>query len=366
MNAWRIAGLSLTAVIGVALLWLLGPVLTPFLIAAALAYLFDPMVERLNAWKLPRTLSVLVVMLLMMLMVTVFFLLVIPLMRHEFVLVIERLPAATEWFDKTALPWVVSTFHIDSDKLNLAYIRETFTDYIPAAGDVLKTIAGKVGQGGMAIISLAVNLVMIPVVFFFLLRDWPQIKVGTNNLLPPRWRLVLTPLVHECDSALSEFLRGQLMVMLALAIVYTVGLWMVGLDIALLVGVFAGLASFIPYLGFALGLVLAVVGALLQFADPVMALWVIGVFAVGQVLEGAVFQPLLLGDRIGLHPVAVIFAILAGGQLFGFVGILLALPVAAILLVLLRHALRRYQQSHFYNGDVKTPPAAIETPGDIT
>lgn len=370
MNAWQMTGLSLAGLGVLLLLWLLGPILTPFLIAAALAYLCDPMVERLNSWKLPRTLSVLLVLLFVILLITVFFLLVIPLMRHEFTLIAQRIPTAMQWVDQSVLPWLVQTFNIDGSKLNIAYIRETFADHIPAAGNVLKTIAGKVGQGGVAIIAFVVNLLMVPVVFFFLLRDWPQIKQGTKQLLPQRWREQLTPLTLQCDSALSAFLRGQLMVMMALAVFYTIGLWMVGLDIALLVGVFAGLASFIPYLGFTLGLILAVIGALLQFADPMMALWVVAVFVSGQVLEGVVLQPLLLGDRIGLHPVAVIFAVLAGGQLFGFVGVLLALPAAAILLVLIRHALQRYRATAFYRQQgaelLPNESAASLPPGDIT
>ena len=344
---WAAAIAALTAIV---LIWLLGPILTPFLVGAALAYLCDPMVERLHKWKLPRTLAVLLVLLFVVSIVVLFLVLIVPLMRHEFMLINQRLPNAQIWVEQIAVPWLINTVGLDESKISLSYLRGAFAEHIPAASSVIGMIVGKVGKSGLAIIGFAVNLMLVPVVFFFLLRDWPAIKNGVIAMSPEHIRRRFGPMMQECDEALSAFLRGQLMVMTSLAVFYTVGLWMVGLDIALLVGVFAGLASFIPYLGFGLGLVLAVIGALLQFADPTMAIWVIGVFVAGQLLEGVVLQPLLLGDRIGLHPVAVIFAVLAGGQLFGFIGVLLALPAAAILLVLIKHGLRYYRESSFYRG----------------
>lgn len=350
MSRIQIWGAAIAGLSVVILVWLLGPMLTPFLIGAALAYLCDPMVERLHKWKVPRTLAVLLVLFFVINIVVLFLVLIIPLMRHEFILINQRLPNAQLWVEQTAVPWLVNTVGLDESKISLSYLKETFSAHIPAAGNIIGMIVGKVGKSGLAIIGFVVNLLLVPVVFFFLLRDWPTIKNGVIAMSPEHIRRRFSPMMQECDSALSAFLRGQLMVMTSLAIFYTVGLWIVGLDIALLVGVFAGLASFIPYLGFGLGLVLAVIGALLQFADPTMAIWVIGVFVAGQLLEGIVLQPLLLGDRIGLHPVAVIFAVLAGGQLFGFIGVLLALPAAAVLLVLVKHGLRYYRESSFYRG----------------
>ena len=355
---WRVYGLPLAiSAILVLLIWLLGPMLTPFLVAAALAYFTDPVVEKLQSWKWPRTLAVLTVLLLVVLVFVLFVLLVVPLLQHEIRLIAQRLPGAVGWLEQTVLPWVIEQTGRSDMKLDLDYLRSMLGDQIPQAGTLLARALSTVTSSGLAIFAFLANLLLIPVIFFYLLRDWPLIKSKTAELAPARWRERFTPLLGECDNALAAFVRGQILVMLSLAAYYTLGLMMVGLDVALLVGVLTGLASFIPYLGFSLGLLLALLAALLQFADPVMALWVVAVFVGGQVLEGVVLQPLLLGDRIGLHPVAVIFAVLAGGQLFGFTGVLLALPVAAVLLVLLRHGVVAYRQSRFYQG---------ERSGDIT
>lgn len=348
---WRLYGLPLA--IGLTLLlllWLLAPMLTPFIVAAALAYLLDPVVEKLQRWKWPRTVAVLTVLLVVVLIFTLFLLLVVPLLQHEIRLIAQRLPGAIGWLERVALPWALAKAGRADMTLNLEYLRSVLGDQIPQAGTLIARMLSSVGSSGLAVFGFIANLLLTPVIFFYLLRDWPVIKGHSSTLLPRRWLEQLTPLLGECDNALAAFARGQILVMLALAAYYTLGLMVVGLDVALLVGVLTGLASFIPYLGFTLGLLLAVLAALLQFSDPAMALWVVAVFAGGQVLEGVVLQPLLLGDRIGLHPVAVIFAVLAGGQLFGFTGVLLALPTAAVILVLLRHGLAFYRQSIFFRG----------------
>jgi predicted PurR-regulated permease PerM len=203
--------------------------------------------------------------------------------------------------------------------------------------------------------------VLIPVVTFYLLRDWDVLVARIRELLPRQQEPTVVKLAKNSDEVLGQFLRGQLAVMVALGTIYTVGLWIVGLDLALLVGMIAGLVSFVPYLGFIVGIVLAGVAALMQFGDAVYLLYVAIVFGIGQVLEGMVLTPLLVGDKIGLHPVAVIFAVMAGGQLFGFVGILLALPVAAVVVVILRHFREVYTASELY-GDTGSsqPPTGTE------
>lgn len=348
---WRVYGLPLAiAAVLILLLWLLGPMLTPFLVAAALAYFTDPVVEKLQSWKWPRTLAVLSMLLLIVLVFVLFILLVVPLLQHEIRLIAQRLPAALAALERVLLPWLIEQTGRTDVSFDLTYLRAMLAEHIPQSGTIIARTLATIGSSGLAIFAFIANLLLIPVIFFYLLRDWPLVKSKAAELAPARWRERFTPLLAECDEALAAFVRGQILVMLALAMYYTVGLMVVGLDVALLVGVLTGLASFIPYLGFSLGLLLAVVAALLQFADPMMALWVIAVFVGGQVLEGVVLQPLLLGDRIGLHPVAVIFAVLAGGQLFGFTGVLLALPTAAVVLVLLRHGLVRYRESPFFLG----------------
>jgi predicted PurR-regulated permease PerM len=166
-------------------------------------------------------------------------------------------------------------------------------------------------------------------------------------------------LVREIDAVLAEFLRGQLTVMAALGTIYIAGLWLVGLQLAFIVGLTAGIVSFVPYLGVIVGVIIAGLAALLQFQDVLHVIGVVAVFGFGQILEGMVLSPLLVGDRIGLHPVAVIFAVMAGGQLFGFIGVLLALPVAAVIVVLLRHSKQEYQRSDLYAS--AAPAASITT-----
>jgi len=202
-----------------------------------------------------------------------------------------------------------------------------------AAGEVLGTLS----RSGMRVAGWLVNLVLVPVVAFYLLRDWNGIVARMHGLFPPALQPRVARLARETDAVLGAFLRGQLLVMLALAFIYSAGLWLIGLDLALPIGLVAGLVSFVPYLGFIVGLAAASVAAFFQFQDVWMLMWVLAVFGAGQALDGMLITPTLVGERIGLHPVAVIFAVLAGGQLFGFFGVLLALPAAAVIVVWLRH-----------------------------
>jgi predicted PurR-regulated permease PerM len=201
----------------------------------------------------------------------------------------------------------------------------------------------------MSLLAWLANLVLIPVVTFYLLRDWDILIARIDELLPRQYQPIVAKLAKDSDDVLASFLRGQFMVMLALGAIYSVGLWFIDLKLALLIGMMAGLVSFVPYLGFILGIIAASVAVLLQTQELMQLIPVFIVFGIGQALEGMVLTPLLVGDRIGLHPVAVIFAVLAGGQLFGFVGILLALPVAAVLAVLLRYAHGQYKSSSIFN-----------------
>jgi predicted PurR-regulated permease PerM len=211
------------------------------------------------------------------------------------------------------------------------------------------TIFSSVTKSGLSIIAWLGNLVLIPVVTFYLLRDWDILIARIHELLPKQYKSVITKLAKESDQTLSAFLRGQFLVMLVLGLMYSIGLWFIGLELALLIGMMAGLVSFVPYLGFILGIVAASIAMLLQTHELFQLLPVLIVFGIGQVLEGMLLTPLLVGDKIGLHPVAVIFAILAGGQLFGFVGILLALPVAAVIAVVLRHMHGEYRASAYFD-----------------
>lgn len=330
------------------LLYLLAPVFTPFLVAALIAYLGDPLVDRLERVGLSRTLSVTVVFVLLFGTLTLVVLLLVPLIERQVSHFITRFPAYLDWLQHTALPWVQHTFGVDVGDLELTSLHDAVREHWQKAGGVAAQIIKTVSTSGAAMMAWVANLLLIPVVSFYLMRDWDALMERIRQLLPRSIEPNAVQIARESDDTLSAFLRGQLLVMLALGAIYSVGLWLVGLDLALLIGMLAGLVSFVPYLGFIIGILAAGVAILVQTHEWLDVLWVLLVFGVAQVIESAVLTPLLVGDRIGLHPVAVIFAVLAGGQLFGFVGVLLALPAAAVIAVLLRHAHQRYLRSNLY------------------
>ncbi len=245
------------------------------------------------------------------------------------------------------IPWLDKKFNI-TIAFDPVHIKNSLSKHLQSATGIMENLWRTVTSSSMAIIAWFANLLLIPVVMFYLLRDWHGVLKGTRQLLPRRMEPTATGLLRECDEVLSAFLRGQLIVMIALGILYTIGLSIVGLDLALLIGMISGLVSIVPYLGFIVGIASASIAAIFQFHDLIHVVYVAIVFIIAQSIEGMVLTPLLIGDKIGLHPVAVIFAILAGGQLFGFVGILLALPVAAVVMVFIRHFRRKYMESRLY------------------
>lgn len=340
-------GLAALALVGF-LIYVLSPILTPFLVAALLAYLGDPLADRLEAWRLPRTLAVIVVFVVMGLVLAGSVLLLLPLLEAQVSALIQALPGYLTWLNAHVLPWLQSRLGIDPRYLDLNSMVKLVSQHWQQAGGFAAHLADTLSRSGLVLFGWLANLVLIPVVTFYLLRDWDRLVAYVGELLPTRAQPSAVALAREADEVLGAFLRGQLSVMLALGAVYAVGLWLIGLKLGILIGVLAGVVSFVPYLGFTLGIIAALAAMFFQ-THELLSLWpVLAVFGVGQVLESAVFTPLLVGDRIGLHPVAVIFAVLAGGQLFGFIGVLLALPVAAVLAVFLRHLHQRYRGSAFY------------------
>ena len=349
--ARRIQWAAIIAIAGI-LLWLLAPILTPFVFAAMLGWLGDPTVDKLQnrGWK--RHNAVVLMFCTMAFVVLVSLLLLLPLIERQIVTLVESGPRYRDWFVGTVLPWI--TRHtgldlaawLDPDRI-FTYVREHWE----SAGGVATTMLGYLGRSGFALIGFIANVVLVPFLTFYFLRDWDLLKERVAALVPRDHIDTVTRLAKESDLVLGAFLRGQFSVMVVLGILYAVGLWAVGLDLGLLIGLIAGLVSFVPYLGPASGVVLGVIAALVQYGDWMHVALVLGVFGVGQVIESYFLTPRLVGDKIGLHPVAVIFAIMAGGQLFGFLGVLLALPVAAVANVLLRYAHERYTHSRLYSGD---------------
>lgn len=336
------------SVIGVAiLLYLLEPVLTPFLVAALTAYLSDPLVNQLMRLKLPRVLAVTIVFIVIMLLLISLFVFLIPVLSRQLGVFINRLPEFLVWLQQVALPWINERLSVNIS-LDPQVLKTMLTEHWQQAGNVALTVWKTISQSGMAIISWLTKLLLIPVVTFYLLCDWQKVVKGIRELLPRRIEKTAVHLWQECDEVIGAFLRGQLLVMLALAVIYWIGLSIVGLDLALLLGVLAGLLAIVPYLGLIVGVLVASIAALVHFHDAIHVVYVLIVFTIGHLIENFVLAPWLVGDRIGLHPVAVIFAILAGGHLFGFTGVLLALPVAAVLMALIRHLKHHYVQSEIY------------------
>jgi predicted PurR-regulated permease PerM len=338
--------------------WLLAPILTPFAFAALLGWLGDPVVDRLQRW-MSRNTAVWLVFAVMILFLLLAAVLLLPLLEDQVMTLVESLPGYRDWFMQTALPWVERQTGLQIlSWLDPQRLFQLIREHWQSAGGVASMVLGYVSRSGFALIAWLANIALLPVLTFFFLRDWDLI-VGRVALLVPRTHYdTVQRLARETDEVLGGFLRGQMLVMLVLGLLYALGLWLVGLDLGILIGLIAGLLTFVPYLGPATILVLGGLAALVQFGDWQHLLGVGIVFAVGQVVESFLLTPVLVGDRIGLHPMAVIFAVMAGGTLFGFLGMLLALPVAAVANVLLRYAAERYRHSHLYAGD--TPAILLD------
>lgn len=351
---WWIAGLTVCV-----LIYLLGPILTPFLIATILAYITNPLVNRIDALNLTffnsrfsyspsRTIAALAVMLFLFALLVMLLFIVVPLMQKEIVLISQKLPAYFNTAKNILEPWLEKNFGV-SLNIDYAQIQQIVTENWKTAGNFAKQLALGIGSQGLAIIGWLANLVLIPLVLFYLLVDWNVIISKINHLLPRKMLAKTVEIASDIDAVLAEFLRGQLTVMLLMSVFYATGLWLTGLELALPIGALSGLLGFVPYLGIGLGLGLATLSGLLQFGSLHDLIPVLIVFGLGQVVESMLLTPYLVGDRIGLHPLVVIFALMAGGQLFGFAGVLLALPVSAAIAVGFRHARQHYLNSNFYN-----------------
>jgi predicted PurR-regulated permease PerM len=252
---------------------------------------------------------------------------------------------------ETVLPWLRGALDLPEEVAPRLAVTQTITENWQSVGKLLAAAGRYISGSSMNLFISIGNMVLIPVVAFYLLRDWDRLVPRVMQLLPRDWQGRAEGLTGECDEVIGAFLRGQFMVMLALGGIYSLGLVIIGLDLAVLIGTIAGLASVVPYLGFIVGIVAAAVAAFIQFQELSALIGVAVVFGIGQLIESYLLTPNLVGDRIGMHPVAVIFVILAGGQLAGFVGVLLALPVGAVVLVLMRHVDDYYKASEFYGGE---------------
>ena len=339
------------------ILYLLKPVLIPFVAAFLIAYLFSPLVDKLHKYGLPRWLSISVVFVGIGVVMTLAAWYLVPLIWEQLIYARDRIPAAIQWVNTTFLPWLSSTFNlvemeIDTDQFSAAVMDYVQTNY---SANSIQTVALRVAQSGMNFIQIGGTIVLVPIIAFYFLLDWERMLDNLRRLIPRPYEKGTLHIVSECHSVLGAFVKGQFLVMFLLGVVYAVGLQLIGLEVGLIIGMIAGLCSIIPYLGFAVGIIAALVATFFQFGLDWWQIILVGVvFMVGQAVEGYILQPFLLGDKIGLSPVAVVFAVLAGAQLAGFLGMLIALPVAAVIVVLLRHFRDYYETTPLYGQTVVT------------
>ncbi len=347
-------------------LYLLKPVLLPFVGAFLVAYLFSPLVDRLHHMGLPRWLSISCVFVGIGVVLTLALWYLVPLVWQQLMYAKSHIPEGIHWINYNLLPWVSQTFNlvpmeIDTNQITIAVMDYVQTNY---SADSIQAMAMKVAQSGLNFLQIGGVVVLIPIIAFYFLLDWGRMLDNLRGLIPRQYEPETMKIVGECHSVLGAFVKGQFLVMVLLGIVYAVGLQLIGFEVGLIIGMVAGLASIIPYLGFAVGIIAAMIATLFQFGlDWMQIILVIVVFMVGQAIEGYILQPFLLGDKIGLSPVAVVFAVLAGAQLGGFLGMLIALPVAAVIVVLLRHLKEWYERSALYAPRHTMIQAA--TPGTI-
>jgi len=339
---------ALAALLALAL-WLLGPVLMPFVVGAVLAYALHPLVQRLRAWGLPLVLAVLLTEVLLICLIVALVMLVVPILAHELPRMRAELPGLIDALRQRLTPWLAQ-WGVNIP-LDWAALRQMAAEALNLSlQDGLAQALASLRIGGSVALSVLGNLVLIPVVLFYLLLDWQRFVRHIEALVPLPLRGDYDSFVQEADAVLGQYLRGQFSVMAVLALYYSLALAAFGLDLAVPIGVFTGLAMFVPYLGFGLGLLLAALAAILSMPVGEAVLCVAVVYGFGQLLESFFLTPRLVGERIGLNPLMVIFALLTFGQLFGFVGVLVALPLAAVLLVGVRRLRARYQASRLYTG----------------
>lgn len=339
-------------VVVLVLLHLMMPVIIPFVVAFFLAYLFNPLVKKLSRY-LKRWIAILVVYTVITSVMVILLWWLIPTLLSQLQDAWDYLPKVITWYNEAVRNWVSTHSRIVLPELQVKGLSETLMVYLQknySAGDA-GSLMSQILASSMTFINNAGLIVLVPILTFYFLFNWDQRLAQWKLAIPKGYAKKTIQICNECDQALKEFIKGQLLVMILLGIIYAVQLQLIGLELGLIIGMGAGIASFVPYLGFGLGFIAAVTAALFQFGlDWVHLGLIVGAFLVGQAVEGYVLQPLLLGDKIGLSPLWVMFAVLAGASLLGFVGMLIALPVSAVLNVLFRHLYAAYLSSEFYKG----------------
>lgn len=340
------------AAIFILLLWLLNDILLPFVVGIVVAYFLDPVVLRLQRLGMSRTWATTYVTILAVLIAVGVAMAIVPPLFGQFQSLILSFPDYTVKLAARITPLIDPIRErLNLPPLSLQELQEELTQRAGQVLTVAGTVASKLAQGGLALFNLLALLFLTPVVTFYLLRDWERLVAAIDGALPRDHAETIRTLAHQSNAAIAGYVRGQALVCISLASIYAIGLSLVGLKFGLVIGLIAGAISFIPFVGTFVGAVMALGMALVQFPpDWIGVVKVAVVFVVGQMLEGNVLSPKLVGDRVGLHPVWIMFALLAGGALFGFVGVLIAVPVAAVIGVVARHLIARYRDSQYFRG----------------
>jgi predicted PurR-regulated permease PerM len=332
-----------------ALIWLLRAILLPFVAGLALAYVQAPLADRLERLGVNRTIAALLIIAVVVLVLLALALVVIPVLIQQGLALLSSVPGYVEriraLISQSELPWL-------NELIGDGASPKTLSELVRGAAGWLAAFAASLWAGGKALASFASVLIVMPVVTFYLITDWHRMLSIADSWVPPRYRETVRTLVGEIDQVVSGFLRGQLGVCFFLGLYYAIALTLVGLNFGLLIGFGAGLLTFVPYIGSLTGLLVGTSVAIAQFwPDWKWVITVIAIFLIGQFVEGNIIAPKFVGERVGLHPVWVIFAMFAFGYLFGFVGLLVAVPLAAAMAVLFRFGLRRYLASPIYSGE---------------
>jgi predicted PurR-regulated permease PerM len=348
----------------IALVYVLRDVLMPFAAGLVLAYLLDPLADRLERLGLGRLGATLIILIAFVALFVAILVVVVPLLATQLVAFLERAPGYVTRLQALLTEQGAPLLERIGGEKALADIQKSLGDVVGKGFSWMGGFLGSLWSGGQALVGILSLLVITPVVAFYLLLDWDRMIAKMDSWVPVAQRQTVRDLAREMDTAVSGFLRGQTLVCLILGVIYAIGLFAVGLNFGVLIGISAGLLSFIPYVGSLIGLVVAVGVAIAQFwPDWTMVGLVLLVFVVGQFIEGNILAPKLVGETVGLHPVWLMFALLAAGSLFGFLGLLLAVPVAASIGVLTRFALGQYLASPLHGGALEERPVTAASDG---
>lgn len=337
-------------ILAIYLIHRLSSVLIPFLVSFGLAYLGNPLVQKIESRKIPRVWAVSIVFAGLLAILVVILLVVIPQLINQLIAFIEKWPSYYFWMQDNIFPRFERLFPMEELRQNREAADKAITQSLGALKEIVSKIAPSISSVVLAVIGFFVSLFLIPMLTFYVMRDWGTITEKIETLIPRSVFPQTLSFLHEANFMLSSFLRGQLTVMFCLACIYSIGLSIIGVEYGLVIGVAAGLISFVPYVGATSGILMGLVVAWFQYGTLTHLALVGGVFGIGQLMESFVLTPILIGDKLGMHPIAVVFALMVGGTLFGFTGVLLALPACAVLMVALRRLYHYYVNSDFYKG----------------